>query len=1096
MAVITNRSLPQVHINANHRTITSRQKRRQRFKIGTWNVRTLLDRENSNRPERRTAIVARELQRYDIDIAALSETRLADQGKLLEDGAGYTFFWSGLPKGSRREYGVGFAIANHILPRLSDEPNCINSRLMTIRIRLSRGQFGTFISIYAPTMTHTDEEKTEFYNQLSNIIQTTPASDRLFLLGDFTARVGRDVSTWRKIIGPYGIGSMNDNGQRLLSMCAAFDLSITNTWFNPGKTSVATWKHPRSGHGHLIDYIIIRQKDMKEVLMTKVMPGAECQTDHSLVRSKLRITLDRTHRRGSKAKGIKINVDKLQDPKVLSQFQATVASGLACTSVPTSTEEQWNRIKTHMKEAAYDLLGTDRKKQRDWFDENNNAIAALLNQKNIAHVKAINSPHNPAAQESFRATQKELLKGLRKMKNDWWLKMSAEIQYYADNRRSKEFYGALKAIYGPRYQSIQMIEDPVSEQKITKSEDIVAAWKTHFSALLNRPTDVNWTQIDRMQQHEIKMQLDQFPTRNEMQIALAQLRNGKAPGEDGLPAELFKLGGTVLHDEIMKLLKTIWETEQVPQDFKDATIIPLYKGKGSRQNTNNYRGISILSVAGKILARILLNRLNSEILNEHVPEEQCGFRNGRSTIDLIFAARQIQEKCREKNQPLYALFVDFTKAFDSVDRDALWTVLGKLGCPPKFINIVKSLHFGMRARVRHCGTTSTDFTVDTGVKQGCVLAPTLFSLYLTAICMEAFRNSEDGVPIQYRLDGHLFNSKRFLAKTRLHDAKVRMLLFADDCALFAHSEAELQRLTTDFASVACDFGLEINTSKTLVFYQPVSEGGNQIPKIRVKENSIDCCSNFCYLGSVLSADLTIDKELNTRIAKASSAFGKLRKRLWQNHNIKTDTKMAVYRAIVLSTLLYGSETWTIYKRHIRLLDRFHQYCLRQILRIHWTDRVSNTQVLQKSKMSGIEAFLIRNQLRWAGHVKRMSDGRLPKQLLFGQLKNGSRKRGRPKLRYTDTLQVSLKNSNLGCRSWETLAMNRATWRKAIYEGVMKFEVRRVSALEHKRAIRKHPNPSLGVHADGLTCSTCGKRCMSRIGLIGHQRTHAVPLAKR
>lgn len=258
MAVITNRSLPQVHINANHRTITSRQKRRQRFKIGTWNVRTLLDRENSNRPERRTAIVARELQRYDIDIAALSETRLADQGKLLEDGAGYTFFWSGLPKGSRREYGVGFAIANHILPRLSDEPNCINSRLMTIRIRLSRGQFGTFISIYAPTMTHTDEEKTEFYNQLSNIIQTTPASDRLFLLGDFNARVGRDVSTWRKIIGPYGIGSMNDNGQRLLSMCAAFDLSITNTWFNPGKTSVATWKHPRSGHGHLIDYIIIR----------------------------------------------------------------------------------------------------------------------------------------------------------------------------------------------------------------------------------------------------------------------------------------------------------------------------------------------------------------------------------------------------------------------------------------------------------------------------------------------------------------------------------------------------------------------------------------------------------------------------------------------------------------------------------------------------------------------------------------------------------------------------------------------------------------------------------------------------------------------
>ena len=104
-----------------------------------------------------------------------------------------------------------------------------------------------------------------------------------------------------------------------------------------------------------------------------------------------------------------------------------------------------------------------------------------------------------------------------------------------------------------------------------------------------------------------------------------------------------------------EFLHTIWETGNVPQDFKDVTIIPLFKGKGSRQNVSNYRGISLLSVAGKILSRILLNRLNAEIMIVHTPEEQCGFRNGRSTVDLIFASHQLHEKCQEKTTILRSL---------------------------------------------------------------------------------------------------------------------------------------------------------------------------------------------------------------------------------------------------------------------------------------------------------------------------------------------------------------------------------------------------------------------------------------------------------
>lgn len=171
-------------------------------------------------------------------------------------------------------------------------------------------------------------------------------------------------------------------------------------------------------------------------------------------------------------------------------------------------------------------------------------------------------------------------------------------------------------------------------------------------------------------------------------------------------------------------------------------------------------------------------------------------------------------------------------------------------------------------------------------------------------------------------------------------------------------------------------------------------------------------------------------------------------------------------------------------------------CLRRILRIQFTDRVPNTEVLRKANIDGIECSLMRNQLRWAGHVKRMDDNRIPKQLLFGQLKIGVRSRGRPKFRYSDSLQVSLKNCNLGFRSWEILANSRTAWRSAVYEGVKSYEAHRISSLEQRREARKRTNPFLRILPGGLICPTCGKSCLSRIGLAGHCRSHAGPPAKR
>ena len=184
----------------------------------------------------------------------------------------------------------------------------------------------------------------------------------------------------------------------------------------------------------------------------------------------------------------------------------------------------------------------------------------------------------------------------------------------------------------------------------------------------------------------------------------------------------------------------MWRKEAIPQDFKDASIIHLYKGKGNPQVCDNHRGISLLSIAGKILAKILLNRLNAHLDQAGlIPESQCGFRKDRGTIDMIFTARQLQEKCQEQNVDLYMTFGDLTKAFDTVSRDGLWKIMAKFGCSPRYIAMVRQFHDGMQARLQNDGEYSEPFPVTNGVKQGCVMAPTLFSMMFSAISQMLFK---------------------------------------------------------------------------------------------------------------------------------------------------------------------------------------------------------------------------------------------------------------------------------------------------------------------------------------------------------------------
>ena len=179
-----------------------------------------------------------------------------------------------------------------------------------------------------------------------------------------------------------------------------------------------------------------------------------------------------------------------------------------------------------------------------------------------------------------------------------------------------------------------------------------------------------------------------------------------------------------------------------------------------------------------------------------------------------------------------------------------------------------------------------------------------------------------------------------------------------------------------------------------------------------------------------------------------------RTNVWERNGIRLDTKLKVYKAVVLPTLLYACETWTVYQRHAKKLNHFHLSCMRKILKIRWQDKIPDTEVLKKAKMQSVHTLLKLAQLRRNGHVTRMPDERLSKKVLYGELQEGKRSQGGQKKHYKDTLKALLKNFNIPTESWEQAAQDRTKWRCLIIKGASQSEAKGICEAERKRKERK------------------------------------------
>ncbi|CAH1277284.1 CYP3A43, partial [Branchiostoma lanceolatum] len=819
----------------------------------------------------------------NIDIAALQETRLPDSGSLKEDS--YTFFWQGKARDEVREHGVGFAIRNTML-HMIEPPTGGTERILTLRLSTHEGP-ANLVCVYAPTLQATPEAKDQFYEQLDKAVQEIPTSEHIFVLGDFNARVGADNESWQTVLGHHGIGKMNDNGQRLLELCCYHNLCVTNTFFQNKAIHKASWRHPRSQRWHQLDLVITRRTSLNSVCNTRSYHSADCDTDHSLVASRITIRPKRLHHTKKKGQP-RIDVSKTSLPNNNQKLLERLEESLNISQTQDA-EHMWESLSKTIHRAAVQTYGKRERKNTDWFEAHISMLEPIIDLKRKA---LLSYKQNPSSQnlQALKAVRHKAQQTSRRCANNYWLLLSERIQFASDSGNIRKMYEGIKQATGKPIKKCAPLKASNGEI-LTDKDEQMARWVEHYLELYSTENSVSQDVLDNIEDLPVIAELDAEPTLEELSKAIDSMQSGKAPGEDNIPAEVIKCGKPVLLKPLHELLCLCWKEGQVPRSMRNSKIITLYKNKGDRTDCNSYRGISLLSIVGKVFAKVALRRL--QVLADRVyPESQCGFRAQRSTTDMIFSVRQLQEKCREQQRPLYIAFIDLTKAFDLVSRRGLFQLLQKIGCPPQLLSIIISFHEDMQGVVSYDGETSEPFAIRSGVKQGCVLAPTLFGIFFSLLLNFAFGHSTQGVHLHTRSDGKLFNLARLRAKTKVRTVLIRELLFADDAALSAHVEHELQQMLNQFAHACREFALTISIKKTVVMGQDVPKP----PVITIGSEVLEVTDHFTYLGSTVTSNLSLDKEIDRRIARAAGVMTQLGARVWDNNHLTLNTKLKVYRA--------------------------------------------------------------------------------------------------------------------------------------------------------------------------------------------------------
>ena len=459
-----------------------------------------------------------------------------------------------------------------------------------------------------------------------------------------------------------------------------------------------------------------------------------------------------------------------------------------------------------------------------------------------------------------------------------------------------------------------------------------------------------------------------FPLSEEVIVtAISELRSRKAPGMDGITLDMLSLGGGETIHWLKSIFDSIWETKSVPRDWQSQFLMPLHK-KGSRTICDNYRGIALLSIPGKVFAKAIMNWLKPRA-KQFLCESQFDFCHGRGCTDQLFSPRVLMEKACEFHQTRYACFIDLKKAYDLVQHNSLWCILKhSYHLSEKLLTIICALHEDCTTAVRAYRKTSNMFSVTSGVHQGCMLAPTIFNFYFdTAIHMalDVHRQDERSIKVAYLLDADLGNKVSLKLETLVTD-----LEYAENMATLADNWADLTTILDSLTTTCKKLGLTISCKKTKTLAVLTNPGAQSPAPVQLVPGSehIEVVSHIQYLGSTVQNDCGMDTEVISRICKASSEFHSLSRILWCQRKIQTSTKVHILNSVILPTLPYGLESTVFLEPHICHLESFVIRCFRFILGVSVGEKKCHTTMCKIAKQPRLSSIFSLCHLCFLGHL--------------------------------------------------------------------------------------------------------------------------------
>ena len=589
--------------------------------------------------------------------------------------------------------------------------------------------------------------------------------------------------------------------------------------------------------------------------------------------------------------------------------------------------------------------------------------------------------HKHTSEESAREyseANKVVRKKIEEAKENWISEQCRKIENGMKNGNSKAAFDTLKDLTRTQQNKSPIIENNTGEP-LTDSAAILERWTEYCRDLYNYPISPDRNFLDKDENVKERTPSTLPVLREEVEEAIRSLPAGKSPGADNIPAELIKNGGEEVTKIITLICQKIWDTKEWPTAWTQSLVIPLPK-KGNLRQCKNYRTISLIPHASKVMLRILLNRLKKQA-EEHLAEEQAGFRAKRSTVEQIFNCRILIEKHLQHQNDLFHNFIDFKKAFDRVWHDGLWQVLRNFNIEEGLIQCIEALYQNASSAVFLGNQVGEYFKTPVGVRQGCLLSPVLFNLFLENIMRETLQNFTPSVSIGGR---PLCN-----------------LRFADDIDLIAGNNQELQDLTDRLTSRATAHGMEVSCEKSKVLVNSDDKKAN----ILMNGEQLEEVNNFKYLGATITKDGRSTDDVKTRLAIATSSMARLFK-IWKSKDISFTSKFKLYKSLVLSTALYGCESWTLTTELEKRIQAFEMKCLRRLLNISWQERKTNEYVretIQKKvgRQEELLSIVKKRKLEWFGHVTRHQT--LSKTILQGTVP-GARKRGRQRKSWMENIR--------------------------------------------------------------------------------------------